>query len=57
MFVKDKEYWNELAEKLKLEFGESLVQEEDDESDPYNWWLTDVTVTDIIEFLKNNLKH
>ncbi len=53
---KDKEYWDELAEKLKLEFGESLVEEEDGENDPYNWWLTDVTVTDIIDFLKNNLK-
>lgn len=53
---KDKEYWDELAEKLKLEFGESLIEEDDDEDDPYSWWLTDVTVTDIIDFLKNNLK-
>jgi hypothetical protein len=45
--------WNRLAEAIKNEFGESLVEEEGGEEDPYNWWLTDVTVTDIIDFLKN----
>jgi hypothetical protein len=45
--------WNRLAEAIKDEFGESLVEEEGGEEDPYNWWLTDVTVTDIIDFLKN----
>jgi hypothetical protein len=45
--------WNRLAEALKDEFGENLVEEESGEEDPYNWWLTDVTVTDIIDFLKN----
>ncbi len=45
--------WNRLAEAIKDEFGESLVEEEGSEEDPYNWWLTDVTVTDIIDFLKN----
>jgi hypothetical protein len=45
--------WSRLAEAIKDEFGESLVEEEGGEEDPYNWWLTDVTVTDIIDFLKN----
>ena len=45
--------WNRLAEAIKDEFGESLVEEDGGEEDPYNWWLTDVTVTDIIDFLKN----
>ena len=45
--------WDKLANALKDEFGESLVEEEGGEDDAYNWWLTDVTVTDIIDFLKN----
>ena len=45
--------WDKLANALKDEFGESLVEEESGEDDAYNWWLTDVTVTDIIDFLKN----
>jgi hypothetical protein len=45
--------WDKFANALKDEFGESLVEEESGEEDPYNWWLTDVTVTDIVDFLKN----
>ena len=45
--------WDKLANALKNEFGESLVEEDGSEDDAYNWWLTDVTVTDIVEFIKN----
>jgi len=45
--------WDKLANALKDEFGECLVEEEDGEDNAYNWWLSDVTVTDIIDFLKN----
>lgn len=45
--------WNKFANALKDEFGESLVEEDGGEEDAYNWWLTDVTVTDIVEFVKN----
>ena len=41
-----------LAEALMNEFGECIIDEGDEEN-PYDWWLTDVTVTDIIDFLKN----
>jgi hypothetical protein len=44
--------WNRLAEAIKNEFGESII-DEGDEDNAYDWWLTDVTVTDIIDFLKN----
>lgn len=44
---------DKFANALKDEFGESLVEEDGCEEDAYNWWLTDVTVTDIVEFLKN----
>jgi hypothetical protein len=45
--------WDKFANTLKDEFGESLVEENNSEEDPYNWWLTDVTVTDIVDFIKN----
>jgi hypothetical protein len=45
--------WDKFANALKDEFGENLVEEESGEEDPYNWWLTDVTVTDIVDFIKN----
>lgn len=45
--------WDKFANALKYEFGESLVEENNSEEDPYNWWLTDVTVTDIVDFIKN----
>ena len=45
--------WDKFANALKDEFGESLVEEDEGEEDAYNWWLTDVTVTDIVDFIKN----
>jgi hypothetical protein len=45
--------WDKFANALKDEFGESLVEEDGGEEDAYNWWLTDVTVTDIVDFIKN----
>jgi hypothetical protein len=45
--------WDKLANALKDEFGESLIEEDGSEDDAYNWWLTDVTVTDIVDFIKN----
>lgn len=45
--------WDKFAKALKDEFGESLVEEDGGEEDAYNWWLTDVTVTDIVDFIKN----
>jgi hypothetical protein len=44
--------WDELANALKNKFGSCLVDEDDGEDDAYNWWLEDVTVTDIVEFVK-----
>jgi len=45
--------WNEFAQALKDQFGESLVNEDDDENDPLNYWLQDATVADITDFVKN----
>jgi hypothetical protein len=45
--------WDKFANALKDEFGESLVEEDGGEEDAYNWWLTDVTVADIVDFIKN----
>lgn len=44
--------WNKLAEAIKNEFGETII-DEGDVDNPYDWWLVDVTVSDIINFLKN----
>jgi len=46
--------FDQLAEKLKNEFGSSII-DEGTEDNPYDWWLIDVTVTDIIDFLKKEL--
>ena len=46
--------YDKLAKTLCDKFGESLIEEDDDDQDPYNWWLGDVTVKDIIGFIKNN---
>lgn len=43
--------WDKLAENLYTEYGESLV-DGGDENNPYDWWLQDMTVTDMIDFLK-----
>lgn len=47
--------FDELAEKLKNKFGESLINDDSNEDDPYDWWLMDVSVIDIIEFFKEEL--
>ena len=54
--TKNKIDWYKFSEDLKNEFGESLIEEKDGEQDPHNWWLTDVTVLDIVEFVKRQLK-
>jgi len=45
--------WDDLAECLKDEYGESLIDPEGSEDDPFNWWLVDVSVADIVDFIKN----
>jgi hypothetical protein len=45
--------WDKFAIALRDEFGETLVEEDSGEEDPFNWWLCDVTVADIVYFLKN----
>ncbi len=46
--------FDKLANALKNEFGESLVEDNGNEEDSYGWWLQDVTVTDIVDFLKRH---
>lgn len=46
--------WDELAVKLYDAYGETL--DEGLEDLPSNYWLSDVTVGEIIEFFKNNIK-
>ena len=46
--------WDKFAQDLENKFGESLISAEDaDENNPYDYWLQDVTVADIVEFCKN----
>lgn len=46
--------WDKFAEALYQKHGESLVDADDaDEDNPYDYWLQDVTVTDIVEFCKD----
>jgi hypothetical protein len=44
-------YWDKFADALKAEFAES--HDNNDEDDVYGWWLQDVTVADIVDFVKN----
>jgi len=53
MINKESFDWDKFANSLKYEFGECLVEENKGEDDPYNWWLTDVTVEEIVKFVKN----
>lgn len=46
--------WDDLASKLCNEFHESII-DGGDENNPYDWWLQDVTVADIIDFFKKNI--
>jgi len=46
--------WDKFAKALDDKFGESLISVDDaDENNPYDYWLQDVTVADIVEFCKN----
>lgn len=46
--------WDKFAKALDDKFGESLISADDaDENNPYDYWLQDVTVADIVEFCKN----
>ena len=45
--------WDKFATALHNEFAESMVDEKGSEDDVYNWWLSDVTITDIVDFVKN----
>jgi hypothetical protein len=45
-------YWDKFADALKAEFAES--HDTNDEDDVYGWWLQDVTVADIVDFVKNH---
>jgi hypothetical protein len=46
--------WDKFAKALNDKFGESLINADDaDENNPYDYWLQDVTVADIVDFCKN----
>lgn len=45
--------WDKFAEALKDKFAQEMVDEKDGQEDPYNWFLEDVTVSDIVDFVKN----
>jgi len=42
-----------LATKLNNQFGSSHLVDGGDENNPYDYWLMDVTVKNIIDFIKN----
>lgn len=45
--------WDKFAEALKDKFAQEMVDEKDGQEDPYNWFLEDVTVSDIVDFVKD----
>jgi len=45
--------WDKFAEKLDNEHGSSHLIDDGDENNPYDYWLMDVTVKDIVDFIKN----
>jgi hypothetical protein len=45
--------WDKFAEKLSNEHGSSHLIDDGDENNPYDYWLMDVTVKDIVDFIKN----
>jgi hypothetical protein len=51
----DQKFWDKFAKELSDKFGETLVDEDDSEDNPYNWWLQNVTVEDIVDFVRNFL--
>lgn len=49
----NEDVWDELAVLLKDDFGESII-EDGDEDNPLDWWLQDVTVADIVDKIKQH---
>jgi len=45
------EEWGSLACAIRDELGENTI-DSNDEPDPYNWWLVDMTTMDLVDFLK-----
>ena len=41
------------AMELNDKFGMKMISEDSDPNNPYAYWLKDVTVIDIVEFVKN----
>jgi hypothetical protein len=46
--------WDKFANTLANELGENLIEEGAGEEDPYNWYLSDLTVSDFVEFVKKH---
>jgi hypothetical protein len=45
--------WDKFAEVLSNEHGSSHLIDDGNEENPYDYWLMDITVKDIVEFIKN----
>lgn len=45
--------WDKFAETLSKEHGSSHLIDDGNENNPYDYWLMDVTVKDIVDFIKN----
>lgn len=45
--------WDKFAETLSNEHGSSHLIDGGDENNHYDYWLMDVTVKDIVDFIKN----
>jgi hypothetical protein len=45
--------WDKFAETLSNEYGSSHLIDGGDENNHYDYWLMDVTVKDIVDFIKN----
>ena len=45
--------WDGVAKDLMDQFGESLIEEDRGEDDPLNWWLQDLTVGDMVDFIQD----
>lgn len=45
--------WDKFAEALSNEHGSSHVIDEGSYNNPYDYWLMDVTVKDMVDFIKN----
>jgi len=50
---KTPEEQHQFAKDLESKFGECLISDDSgDENNPYDYWLQDVTVLDIVDFCK-----